>query len=101
FNNILNNAYEALENKKGIITITADYEPRSVFTVSFTDNGAGISPDILEKISRPFFTTKSKGTGLGLAVCHQLLALHNGSMQIKSAIGKGTTVTVTLPVGIQ
>lgn len=98
FNNILNNAYEAFENKKGFIAVRADYKPKSVFTVSFKDNGAGISSDILEKISRPFFTTKSKGTGLGLAVCHQLLALHNGSMQIKSEVGKGTTMTVTLPV---
>jgi len=99
FNNILNNAYEAFAEKKGVISIKADYKPRSTYTVSFSDTGAGISPDILEKISRPFFTTKSKGTGLGLTVCHQLVALHNGSMQIKSDPGKGTTVIVVIPTG--
>lgn len=99
FNNILNNAYEAFAEKKGVISIKADYQPRSTYTVSFSDTGGGISPDILEKISRPFFTTKSKGTGLGLTVCHQLVALHNGTMQLKSDPGKGTTVTVVIPTG--
>lgn len=98
FNNILNNAYEALPDKKGEITVKADYRPHSAYTVSFSDNGPGIAPQILSQISRPFFTTKSKGTGLGLTVCHQLVGLHNGTLQIKSIEGKGTTVTVTLPV---
>jgi PAS domain S-box-containing protein len=99
FNNILNNSYESFRDKKGIITIKADYRRRGNYTVIFTDTGTGISPDDLAKISHPFFTTKSKGTGLGLTVCQQLVALHNGSIDIKSQMGKGTTVTVVLPVG--
>jgi PAS domain S-box-containing protein len=99
FNNILNNAYEALDHKKGAIAIQADYVRGKDFTVSFADNGVGISPENMKRISSPFFTTKSKGTGLGLTVCYQLVSLHNGTIDIKSELGKGTTVTVTLPVG--
>jgi signal transduction histidine kinase len=99
FNNILNNSYESFDQKAGVILIKADYRPRSKFTISFSDNGSGISEADLKKVSQPFFTTKSKGTGLGLTVCFQLVSLHNGSMDIKSQVGKGTTVTVTLPVG--
>jgi PAS domain S-box-containing protein len=98
FNNVLNNAYEALPEKKGKIGITAEYKPRGHFTVTFRDNGSGISPDDLKKISQPFFTTKSKGTGLGLTVCHQLVSLHNGTVRIESEQGKGTAVIISLPV---
>ncbi|MFA5100626.1 MAG: PAS domain S-box protein [Candidatus Omnitrophota bacterium] len=99
FNNILNNAYESFERKKGNVTVNAEYVHGKHFTVSFADNGSGISPENMKKISGPFFTTKSKGTGLGLTVCQQLVSLHNGTMDIKSQEGKGTTVTVTLPAG--
>ncbi|MCU0650903.1 MAG: PAS domain S-box protein [Candidatus Omnitrophica bacterium] len=99
FNNILNNSYESFVAKSGVIIIKADYAPRGKFTVSFSDNGSGISPDDMKKISQPFFTTKSKGTGLGLTVCYQLVSLHNGTMDIKSEAGKGTTVTIILPSG--
>ena len=98
-NNILNNAYESFDQKTGVILIKVDYRPRSKFTISFTDNGSGISEADLKKISQPFFTTKSKGTGLGLTVCSQLVSLHNGTMDIQSEVGKGTTVTIVLPVG--
>jgi PAS domain S-box-containing protein len=98
FNNILNNAYESFSEKKGNLSIAAHYVSRMDFTVSFEDNGVGITPEDIKKISEPFFTTKSKGTGLGLTICHQLIKLHNGSMVIKSEKNKGTTVIVTLPV---
>jgi PAS domain S-box-containing protein len=99
FNNILNNAYESFEQKKGVITIGADYTPGMDFSVRFSDNGSGISSENLKMIANPFFTTKSKGTGLGLTVCQQLVNLHNGTLNIESQLGKGTIVTVTLPVG--
>ena len=100
FNNILNNCYESFPGKKGKLFIRADYQKLTgYFTVSFTDNGIGISPEDLEKIAQPFFTTKSKGTGLGLTVCHQLVNLHEGVINFQSEVGKGTKVTVTLPIG--
>jgi PAS domain S-box-containing protein len=98
FNNILNNAYESLPEKKGEINIRAEYNYRGNFKVVFEDNGIGISEADLKKISQPFFTTKSKGTGLGLTVCHQLVNLHNGRIEIKSKEGLGTAVTIILPV---
>ena len=98
FNNLLNNAYESFPAKKGAIHIRAHFDPNAHFTVTFQDNGAGIDPENLRKIAQPFFTTKSKGTGLGLAVCYQLVSLHEGKLDIQSQRGLGTTVTVTLPV---
>ena len=63
------------------------------------DTGTGISPDILAKVFDPFFTTKSDGTGLGLSVSHGIIHDHEGSVDVESEVGKGTTFTVTLPVG--
>ena len=65
---------------------------------SLRDTGVGIDPDILPHVFEPFFTSKSKGTGLGLSLCRELVALHNGSINIESEPGKGTTVTVILPL---
>jgi signal transduction histidine kinase len=98
FNNLLNNAFEAFVDKKGKIIISGQLRPIAGLTVSIEDTGVGISAEDLKKISQPFFTTKSKGTGLGLPVCHQLVSLHNGTIHFKSEKGKGTTVTVQLPV---
>ncbi len=99
FNNLLNNAFESFPEKKGRIVIRVDRRDiENNIVISFSDNGAGISPGDLKKLSQPFFTTKSKGTGLGLAVCHQLVSLHEGSMDFQSELGRGTTVVVTLPI---
>jgi len=98
FDNILNNAYESLPEKKGKIEIRSEYNQRGNFKVVFEDNGIGINEEDLKKISQPFFTTKSKGTGLGLTVCHQLVNFHNGRIEIKSKPAKGTAVTIILPV---
>jgi two-component system NtrC family sensor kinase len=62
------------------------------------DNGAGIPAEHLEKIFEPFFTTKARGTGLGLAITRQIVEQHHGKIEIESEVGKGTTVTVKLPV---
>jgi two-component system, cell cycle sensor histidine kinase and response regulator CckA len=99
FNNLLNNGYESFLEKKGKLVIFAQYQsPPGFFTASFSDNGIGISPGDLKKLAEPFFTTKSKGTGLGLTVCQQLVRLHEGKLDFQSEIGKGTQVTVTLPI---
>ncbi len=98
FSNILNNAYEAFPEKKGIIEITGIIDGLNrLAKVSFKDNGCGIGEDILHKIQEPFFTTKSQGTGLGLAVCFQVARLHNGNIEITSSKGKGSVFTVILP----
>ena len=60
--------------------------------------GGGIKDEELPKIFEPLYTTKSKGTGLGLAVCQQIVAKHGGNIGVMSKLDKGTTFTVTLPL---
>ena len=97
--NILDNAYESLANKRGAIEVKVSPAHRSGFiTISVKDNGVGISAESLKRILEPFFTTKVRGTGLGFSICNQIVRLHNGTMNVASKEGKGTTVTVTLPV---
>jgi len=95
FTNLIVNAYEAmLDGGELIIGASAMGE----FTeVTLRDTGPGISAEGLEKIFEPLYTTKIQGTGLGLAVCQQVLAKHNGRMEVHNKEGVGTTFTVTLP----
>jgi polar amino acid transport system substrate-binding protein len=62
------------------------------------DEGAGMTPEVLDRIRKPYFTTKEGGTGLGVAVARGLVEQHGGQMSYDSAPGKGTTVTVDLPM---
>ena len=62
-----------------------------------SDTGAGIPPALLDRIFEPLFTTKKRGTGLGLAVVHQVVKAHGGTMSVESALGQGTTFHVLLP----
>jgi PAS domain S-box-containing protein len=96
--NLLTNARRAMPDG-GEITIETGYDPetRSVRLV-VCDTGTGIAPEVLPKIFDPFFTTKSDGTGLGLSVSHGIIHDHQGSVDVESEVGKGTTFTVTLPV---
>ena len=68
--------------------------------ISFADNGAGISPENLDKIFNPFFTTKEvgKGTGLGLSICHGIITQHQGRIYAQSESGKGATFVIELPI---
>jgi signal transduction histidine kinase len=95
FTNILNNALDAISKDVGEIKFETKIE-NSRATILISDNGEGISGEDLKKITSPFFTTKAKGTGLGLAVCHQIIMLHDGTMVIKSSKGRGTTVKLSL-----
>ena len=96
--NILNNAYQAMEHGEGEIEIAAFLDGSGTITLEFKDDGAGIGEEDLAVVFEPFFTTKAKGTGLGLAICRELVRLHGGDIAIRSRRGSGTTVVVTLPV---
>lgn len=96
FNNLLNNAYDAVVSQKGKIKIVAENKDEFI-RVTIEDNGSGIDKSILAKIFDPFFTTKAKGTGLGLSVCRQIMNLHGGEMEVESEPRHGTSFMVRLP----
>lgn len=97
FTNIINNSRDAVSGIPGIIKIVSARKG-PVVDIFIQDNGEGIEKEDIEKVTTPFFTTKAKGTGLGLAVCNQILMLHDGSLAIKSIKGAGTSIRVTLPI---
>jgi signal transduction histidine kinase len=70
-----------------------------LFKVVISDTGSGMSEEVQKRIFDPFYTTKpiGQGTGLGLAIVHGIVNEHNGRIEVSSAVGKGTTVTVTIP----
>jgi signal transduction histidine kinase len=97
FNNVLNNAFDATSHRsKGQIDVQLSLKEDMV-QVFIKDNGGGISPENLKKVKDPFFTTKAKGTGLGLTVCYQIVKLHNGRLDLQSKLDKGTSITIQLP----
>jgi len=96
FNNLMNNAYDAVSLESGKIDVTAENKDKFIKMV-IEDNGHGISNDIINKVFDPFFTTKAKGVGLGLTVCRQIARMHRGDIELKSEEGKGTSAIVRLP----
>lgn len=95
--NLLLNAVQAMPNG-GEITIQAAHEDGNV-TLSLIDTGSGIAPDVLPKIFRPFYSTKSKtgGSGLGLPTTKKIIEAHGGMIDVQSEVGKGTKFTIRLP----
>jgi len=95
FLNLIVNAIEAMEPGKGILQLrTISRDNKCVVTI--TDNGPGIDTDSQSRIFEPYFTTKTKGTGLGLTNTQNIILNHNGHINVESAKGKGTTFTITL-----
>jgi len=102
FLNMLINAVDAM-NGRGNITVATRkiiHEDRPFVEIEFTDEGCGISEENMPKLFEPFFTTKpvGKGTGLGLSVSHGIVKHHGGHIKVKSAVGKGTSFFVRLPL---
>ncbi len=99
--NLVQNAVEAMPGG-GRLTVSAGLRPplgrRREVEVRVIDSGAGIPQDRLGKIFLPFFTTKPKGTGLGLALVHKIVLLHNGRIDVESQERKGTTFRISLPI---
>ncbi len=97
FLNIALNASEAMPGG-GTLSVSSRLLPdERTIEVALTDTGQGIAPEHLSRILDPFFTTKEKGTGLGLSVVYGIVERHGGKLDIRSEIGKGTTVIIRLP----
>jgi two-component system sensor histidine kinase HydH len=97
FLNILLNAIQAMP-QGGHLTVSTLPGPHGQGgAIRFQDDGEGIEPEALNKILNPFFTTKEKGSGLGLPIVKSIIQAHQGSLEISSAPGTGTTITITLP----
>jgi signal transduction histidine kinase len=97
FINLIVNAFQSIGDK-GTVTITTETQKDKAI-VTIADTGCGISKDKLSKITDPFYTTKEPGhgTGLGLSITYNIIQDHKGTLEFKSAVKKGTTVTVVLP----
>jgi signal transduction histidine kinase len=97
--NVLKNAIEACETN-GRITVSASAEEAntgSTVTIAVADTGSGISQRNLKTIFKPFFTTKKKGTGLGLTIVKKIVDAHRGNVSVESEEGRGTVVKLTFP----
>lgn len=99
FINILLNAVDAMDGKKGKVETVIDQDNGKV-RVRITDNGSGIAPEHMQKIFTPFFTTKrvGEGTGLGLWVSYGIMESFRGDITVESKRGQGTTFCVILPL---
>ena len=103
FINIILNALDAMP-EGGTLSVRSrhglDQDGRDVISISFSDTGVGMPENVFAKIFDPFYTTKEagKGTGLGLSVSYNIVKRFQGDIKVDSAVGKGTTFTITLPV---
>jgi len=96
FINMISNAAQAMSDG-GRLEISTKAEDGFIVT-EFKDNGCGIPDENLGRLFEPLFTTKAKGIGLGLAVSKQLVEAHEGTIEVESQVGKGTTFRVRLPI---
>lgn len=97
FVNVIKNAIEAMP-QGGRLNIKVVRANQQEALIQFSDTGCGIPRERIPRLGEPFYTTKEKGTGLGLMVINKIVQDHKGKIEFKSALGKGTTVTITLPV---
>jgi len=94
--NIVLNAVQAMP-EGGKLGVASESENGYV-KVRVRDSGVGIPKDDLDNIFQPFHSTKKGGTGLGLSIAHRIVEVHGGSIEVEAKVGKGTEVTITLPI---
>jgi signal transduction histidine kinase len=98
FSNLCRNALEACTGGAPRIAVEGGPDGSGMLRVSVSDNGPGVDPAVAERIFRPFFTTKARGTGLGLALVQKIVVTHNGRVSAANADGGGACLTVILPL---
>jgi signal transduction histidine kinase len=98
---LIRNASNAMDGP-GALTVRTSGTASQFATIEVADNGRGIPKELVDRVFDPFFTTKEdwEGRGLGLSVAHKIVADHGGRLDIASEVGKGTTVTITLPAAV-
>ncbi|MCB0698323.1 MAG: hypothetical protein H6551_02215 [Chitinophagales bacterium] len=97
-NNLLENAVQAIpEEREGAVVVSITTEGSDAL-IAFKDNGKGIEEDAMSRIFQPYFTTKSSGTGLGLAMTKKIIEFWKGTIRFETMPGKGTTFYITVPV---
>jgi signal transduction histidine kinase/DNA-binding response OmpR family regulator len=98
FLNLVINGLESLR-EGGRLSVSTSYAPETrVLTIVIEDTGHGMSEETLSRIFDLFFTTKPQGTGLGMALARSVIDLHGGELLVHSALGKGTRITIRLPL---
>lgn len=95
--NIIKNAVEAVPNKIGSVSTTAFKDEDSLY-IYVSDNGIGMSKEVLDNIMLPFYTTKDKGTGLGVSLSKEIIEAHGGNIVYSSVLSKGTKCKISLPL---
>jgi signal transduction histidine kinase len=96
--NLITNASQAMPHG-GTITLGAGFDAGSDrILLTFTDQGVGIKPEDITRISQPYFTTKEAGIGLGLAITERIVKEHGGEIRVESVVGEGTVFTLALPL---
>jgi two-component system NtrC family sensor kinase len=98
FTNLIVNGLQAMEAGGTLTVATAVDKGGKCCLVTIGDSGSGISADVQEKLFTPFFTTKPRGTGLGLAVSYGIVKDHGGEIHVESNVGRGAAFMVALPL---
>lgn len=98
FENLISNAVDAMPAGGALEIRATEVEGGQAVAVGVRDSGSGIPPENMAKLFEPLFTTKARGIGLGLVVVQNLIQANGGTVKVESEVGKGTLVTVTLPV---
>ncbi|MCP5007218.1 MAG: HAMP domain-containing protein [Planctomycetes bacterium] len=99
FLNLIENAFQAME-EGGTLQINTR-KCNNFIEIEFVDSGCGISQKGIKQIFDPLFTTKCDGVGMGLAVCHWIIQKHEGTIDVKSKVGKGTSFVIRLPLAVE
>jgi signal transduction histidine kinase len=94
--NIIENSLDAM-NEKGEILISTKITD-GMLKISITDNGSGMNDEVIANLFKPFYTTKPGHTGLGLSYSKRIVESHRGKLEVRSSFGKGTTISVYLPL---
>ena len=96
--NLLKNAIEACEESLSPQIVVEAVQKAGMVIISVIDNGSGIVPEAIDKVFVPFFTTKSKGSGIGLSLCRQIMNRHGGSISLDSQVEKGSSFVLHFPI---